>query len=172
MLGPGCHRSAVKRGLFRAHYERLRRDGDVRADVPLRPRSEERRLCAADGCDRPSQARGMCQSHYNSWRQSGILPPGVPDVGELPGGPCEVEGCDSPAIGWGCARATTAGYDTAGTCRQRYRCGVGVSCLDSGLAIGLPGLARRRLLLIGGGAVCGPMTPTIRWGRGIGRRCC
>lgn len=97
----GCHRSAVNRGLCRAHYERLRRDGDVRADVPLRPRSEERRLCAADGCDRPSQARGMCQSHYNSWRQSGILPPGVPDVGELPGGPCEVEGCDSPAIGRG-----------------------------------------------------------------------
>lgn len=55
-----CDRQAKSRGWCHAHYQRWRKHGDVRADVPLRARH----ACRVDGCRRPAHARGWCHTHY------------------------------------------------------------------------------------------------------------
>jgi HNH endonuclease len=48
-----CERRAYARGLCFAHYTRLRRTGDIRADLPLNPTAAERfwrRVQKTDGC--------------------------------------------------------------------------------------------------------------------------
>lgn len=65
-----------------AHYQRVAKHGDPRADVPIQSRTRlagER--CAVDGCERPraNGPSGLCQPHYHrKWRgnddQSPIAP--------------------------------------------------------------------------------------------------
>ena len=64
---PGCGRRASGRGLCPAHASRLRRHGDVMADVPVGQRTGRvaaRPTCSVAGCDRSHHARGLCQTHY------------------------------------------------------------------------------------------------------------
>ena len=65
----GCGRPVDTYGWCHGHYLRWYRTGDVRAEVPLRPR---RRLsCSVPGCDRGAHTRGMCRAHYARWRRYG-----------------------------------------------------------------------------------------------------
>lgn len=62
-----CERVAKSRGWCHAHYQRWRKHGDVKADVPL----QGRRPCAVESCDRTSYARGHCTPHYRRMLKHG-----------------------------------------------------------------------------------------------------
>lgn len=68
-----CTRRALCRGYCDAHYARLRRHGDVRADVPLRKSSRKPDICSIDGCGRSTSggARTWCRGHYWRFRNYG-----------------------------------------------------------------------------------------------------
>ena len=60
---PGCTRTAQERGWCHGHYQRWRRNGDLRPDRPLGRRTEGE--CVVAGCDRSIYARGLCRPHYH-----------------------------------------------------------------------------------------------------------
>ena len=64
-----CDRDVRAHGLCRSHYDRLRRYGDTRADVPFRDYAGG--ACTIDGCDRRHEARGLCAGHYTRLRAYG-----------------------------------------------------------------------------------------------------
>jgi hypothetical protein len=63
----GCERPHYARGWCAPHYQRWKKDGDLREQVPLRGISNGR--CSVPGCGRPHLARGWCVSHYDRWRR-------------------------------------------------------------------------------------------------------
>lgn len=68
---PSCSREPDGIGYCSGHYQRLRKTGDVRADVPLRSRGTLSGRCTAEGCDADIQQRtmGLCDAHYKRvWR--------------------------------------------------------------------------------------------------------
>lgn len=65
-----CDRDAHAAGLCRGHYKRLRKHGDVRADVPLREFTPGA-ACGVRGCGRLAHARGLCPGHYKRLRDLG-----------------------------------------------------------------------------------------------------
>lgn len=76
-----CDRPIVKRAWCGAHYNRFIKDGDVRADVPLRPRYSgvRRTSCEVDGCDRqPEGSRALCGAHRARKARLGDLRADVP----------------------------------------------------------------------------------------------
>lgn len=77
----GCTRAAVTRTLCHAHYQRLRRDGAVAGEQPLR--GDHAGVCTVGGCTGDRHARGLCTSHYQRWRQRGETDPDTP-LGSLP----------------------------------------------------------------------------------------
>lgn len=70
----GCGRSVLNRELCSAHYQRLIRHGDVRADIPLQSKSSigSSPECSLDGCDRRAKAKGLCDPHYSRVRRNGL----------------------------------------------------------------------------------------------------
>jgi hypothetical protein len=64
----GCEReynsNSGARGLCAGHYGRLKRYGDVRADVPISDRV--RGTCLEYGCNAPAKAKGLCDKHYQA----------------------------------------------------------------------------------------------------------
>lgn len=94
----GCERPAWCRGLCTAHYFRLRRTGDVRADLPISARKRSP-TCVVEGCERDTYARAMCEMHYRRMRRNGdpLVVLRSPEPKE-----CSVAGCDerAEARGW------------------------------------------------------------------------
>lgn len=74
----GCDRAARSLGLCNGHRSRLRRNGDVRADIPLRTATYRGQLCAVQGCNRAAQIHGYCEPHSRRWRRNGD--PGPPEI--------------------------------------------------------------------------------------------
>lgn len=71
---PRCEGTLTGRrtaGLCRAHFDRLQRHGDVRADIPVRRKGSPPPACILPDCSAPSNCRRMCRPHYNEWRTSG-----------------------------------------------------------------------------------------------------
>lgn len=82
----GCSRPVRVRGFCNAHYHRLRRYGDVRADVPIEKKRRGRtEVCGVTGCDETYRAKGLCGRHYMEARSS-----------RLHQEPCVIAGCDRP----------------------------------------------------------------------------
>lgn len=68
----GCGRPAKYRAHCSAHHQRLMKYGDLRADVPLRPRRENGAACRVADCDRASSHwPGLCGKHYARWKTRG-----------------------------------------------------------------------------------------------------
>lgn len=90
----GCDREIVGRGWCGAHYNRWKKTGDVRANVPLK---KDRRFglpCSVEGCTDNARCRGMCDGHYQRWHKTGEIPSGPLKVlRRHNGASCEVEGC-------------------------------------------------------------------------------
>lgn len=105
---PGCGRPGrIKNGraLCGGHETRLRRHGDVQADVPLRGPAPD--TCTREGCKEPHRASGYCAQHYRFWRER-----------ERDGRPCPVETQQGP-----CARPITSkkhGMCSAHAARMTY----------------------------------------------------
>lgn len=74
-LGPcvveGCRNWAQGRNLCGGHRARIRRYGDVRADIPLKEPGRKGRICSVEGCVRPFECKGYCVKHYYYWSQYG-----------------------------------------------------------------------------------------------------
>lgn len=60
-----------------SHYDRWKRYGDVRADVPFQRKQAQAAQCSL-GCEKPPIARGWCSMHYNRWRDTGDPGPASP----------------------------------------------------------------------------------------------
>lgn len=65
-----CDRIARARGYCPGHYARLKKHGDVRADVPLRGWAVGK-LCSVGDCGDWAYARGLCRRHHARWRRLG-----------------------------------------------------------------------------------------------------
>lgn len=59
---PGCGRNAIAKGYCVAHYQRFRKTGDAKPDVPIQ--SREGGTCTIEGCTEPTVGRKMCKAHY------------------------------------------------------------------------------------------------------------
>ena len=70
-----CKRLSHCKGYCRAHYSRLRRCGDVMADVPLKVRRDklDNRICDLPGCNRIYLKNGWCRKHARQ-AESGLKP--------------------------------------------------------------------------------------------------
>lgn len=74
----GCGRKAVGRGFCAAHYKRLRVNGDVLADVPIKPVIEPM-PCSVRGCCRNTASEsGVCKSHLERFKVHGDTKPDRP----------------------------------------------------------------------------------------------
>lgn len=96
----GCERTLLCKGLCSSHYGRLRKYGDVRADIPIEYRTPRAAgPCAAEGCNLPVKAKGYCNAHYTR-----VMTHGDPLV-DKPIKPirygwddiCFIEGCEKPS---------------------------------------------------------------------------
>lgn len=71
----GCDRAVRSLGLCSGHRSRLRRHGDVQADIPLRTATYGGQLCAVQGCKRGAQCQGLCEPHIRRLRRNGDTGP-------------------------------------------------------------------------------------------------
>lgn len=58
----GCGERHYARDLCRLHWQRQRKSGDPRADVPKRAWGQQN--CSVSGCDEPHDAKGFCNKHW------------------------------------------------------------------------------------------------------------
>lgn len=66
----GCLREERTMTLCISHYNRKVRYGDVRADIPIRPKIKDHR-CSVQDCDNPSEAHSLCTKHGYRMRKYG-----------------------------------------------------------------------------------------------------
>lgn len=67
-----CDKPHEARGWCKLHYERWKRLGDVRADIPPESRRPgPRPVCSVEDCKAPEHSRGFCSLHYGRWRRHG-----------------------------------------------------------------------------------------------------
>lgn len=76
-----CDRNAYARELCQPHYRRLRRHGDVFADLPI---GRVQRVCSVALCSQPADGRGLCHGHYQRWQRTGDVQEDVPLGRRLP----------------------------------------------------------------------------------------
>jgi hypothetical protein len=96
----GCPNDAVTRGWCTAHYNRWRRTGDVRADVPIGGKPKQER-CEVDDCQDDVYGRQLwCEKHYRRWRRHGS--PNGKERRHGNRGECAVDICKNTASsrGW------------------------------------------------------------------------
>ena len=98
----GCERRPESKDLCGGHYKRLRKTGDVSADIPLG--GNWRRTpdtCSVDGCGNAYHSGGYCIAHYRRLRKRGTVDAHIPVRQKPvvpPGGPCMVDGCAGVAV--------------------------------------------------------------------------
>lgn len=88
-----CERNVYARELCQPHYKRLRRHGDVFADLPI---GRPQRRCSVPACELPADGRGLCHGHYQRWKRTGDVQENIPlSQGRQPE-VCTVDDCDRP----------------------------------------------------------------------------
>ena len=88
-----CDRNVYARELCQPHYKRLRRHGDVFADLPI---GRAIRTCSVPGCELPADGRGLCHGHYQRWQRTGGVQDDIPLGRRRQPERCSVDGCDRP----------------------------------------------------------------------------
>lgn len=66
-----CEHPARVRELCAAHYMRLRRQGVVSPEIPVRVMSSRDGVCSVEGCETKIRTIGMCKKHYARWYRHG-----------------------------------------------------------------------------------------------------
>jgi hypothetical protein len=87
----GCARAAYIEELCEAHYRRLRRTGDVRADVPIGGRWA---TCSVGTCTKRVDAHGLCHAHYQRRQRTGSVQEERPLGWRRQSEQCAVDECD------------------------------------------------------------------------------
>lgn len=85
-----CDRNVYATELCQPHYKRLRRHGDVFADVPI---GRSARTCSVPGCTQPADGRGLCHGHYQRWQRTGEVQEEVPLGRRRQSKICTVDDC-------------------------------------------------------------------------------
>jgi hypothetical protein len=88
-----CDRNVYARELCQPHYKRLRRHGDVFADLPI---GRAPRSCSVPLCDKPADGRGLCHGHYQRWQRTGDVQEDEPLNRRRQPERCVVVGCARP----------------------------------------------------------------------------
>lgn len=86
-----CERNVYARELCQPHYKRLRRHGEVFADLPI---GRSRGLCSVASCTLFVDAQGLCHGHYQRLRRNGDTAEDLPLGYRRQGPECSVEDCD------------------------------------------------------------------------------
>ena len=86
-----CDRNAYARELCQPHYKRLRRHGDVFADLPI---GRVQRVCSVAICSQPADGRGLCHGHYQRWQRTGDAQEDVPLGRRRQPEVCTVDDCE------------------------------------------------------------------------------
>lgn len=86
-----CDRDVYAKQLCQPHYKRLRRHGDVFADVPI---GRVQRRCSVAGCEEPADAQDLCHGHYQRWRRTGDVHEDIPLGRRRQPERCSAEGCE------------------------------------------------------------------------------
>jgi hypothetical protein len=89
-----CDRNVYSRELCQPHYKRLRRHGDVFADLPI---GRAQRRCSVQDCAQPADGRGLCHGHYQRWRRTGDVQEAIPLGRRRQPERCSVGACDRDA---------------------------------------------------------------------------
>lgn len=89
-----CERNVYARELCQPHYKRLRRHGDVFADLPI---GRALRQCSVPGCELPADGHGLCHGHYQRWQRTGDVQEDVPLSRRRQPETCIAEDCERPA---------------------------------------------------------------------------
>ena len=84
-----CDRLAETAGLCHAHSERLRRTGDLRAELPIRARSAMPTVCTVQGCEGLVSGGGLCAAHYAAAFSRGFRAFGKAAI-------CSIDDCTEP----------------------------------------------------------------------------
>lgn len=61
-----CGRAVRAAGWCEAHYQRLRKTGEI-GPAAIRRRGTGDEVCKFEGCGRPHLSRGLCGAHYQQW---------------------------------------------------------------------------------------------------------
>lgn len=93
-----CDRNVYAIELCQPHYKRLRRHGDVFADLPI---GRVQRLCSVADCSLPADGRGLCHGHYQRWQRTGDVQEHIPLGRRRQPERCTAEGCDRQAFAKG-----------------------------------------------------------------------
>ena len=88
-----CDRNVYSRELCQPHYRRLRRHGDVFADLPI---GRALRECSVPICSLPADARGLCHGHYQRWQRTGDVQEEIALDRRRQPERCTVADCDRP----------------------------------------------------------------------------
>lgn len=80
-----------KVGLCDAHYQRLKRTGNVQAHIPIIEKHRGcnlnsnglRKKCKLTDCHRPASSRGFCHMHWKRIKRNDGIPYGHVPIGEL-----------------------------------------------------------------------------------------
>ena len=94
-----CERPIYCRGLCEPHYRRLRRTGELSAELAVGERPKIRE-CMAEGCARPATERGLCHGHYLRLMRAGDIGEDKP-LDRRKNRTCTVAGCDNSATARG-----------------------------------------------------------------------
>lgn len=62
----GCNRKHEAKGLCSGHYNRFRKTGSIKENVPL---IRHKKLCTFSGCDPKHYAKGLCGFHWQLVRK-------------------------------------------------------------------------------------------------------
>lgn len=100
-----CDRPARsgRSSICEGHAIRLRKHGDLRADIPLGakppktpkpPKPSKPQHCAVAGCDRPRRTLDYCSGHYKRLRTTGDIRADIPLAERTRARQCSVPGCE------------------------------------------------------------------------------
>lgn len=99
-----CGRPVYGNGYCSPHYQRVRKWGSPREDIPMRePRKG--RTCSVAECDQPVRCRGLCAHHYDRLRRTGSVNAARPVRLQRNRRKCSVDGCSDEAISRGFCNA-------------------------------------------------------------------
>jgi hypothetical protein len=73
---PGCERAFYGKGYCQSHWQRARKTGDPKADIPLQ--GEGKLTCRVSGCGRYRHGHGYCNGHYRRIERHGSPHAGGP----------------------------------------------------------------------------------------------
>lgn len=72
----GCDREHYAKSYCEAHWDRVKRNGDPAAHIPIG--GSRRNVCRVEGCDRFVRGHGLCPTHFARFKRTGDVRADIP----------------------------------------------------------------------------------------------